>query len=466
MNTTTFYKGISWLLILNLLIKPIWIFAIDRKVQILIGNASYGEYFSINNFCLVLYVLADAGISNMLNQKLSFYKEYDLKKLWTAKIILTALYIIISLFIGWLNHLDIELLFYVVFIQALTSFLVFTRSIITAHQLFMTDAIISIIDKTLMIIICGIIIYSFATSMNLMVFLKVQLFCTAAALLVSLFFALKKEYKQSHVPINLKTILIQLLPFSLILFLMSVHYRLDGFLLLRLFPGNGAEESGIYAKGYRLLDAGNMVGYLAASFLMPFIARNYNDTTLIKSTVSIVGQSILIISFSAVLFFLTFGSWIDLHLYKASINYDIEVLQLCMLALPGYYLVHIYSSVLTAKGDYWRLIRILIVSVLVNLIANLVLIPLYGALGCCVSAILSQYFCGIWLFIKAKLLDRNFGKQIILSILFIAVLLSLCMAGKKLAIDGWIILGIGGIVTLLFILFRVLHWRKSLVSLS
>jgi len=466
MKTTTFYKGISWLLILNLLIKPIWIFAIDRKVQILIGNTAYGEYFSINNFCLVLYVLADAGISNMLNQKLSFYKEYDLKKLWTAKIILTTLYVIISLFIGWLNHLDIELLLYVVLIQALTSFLVFTRSIITAHQLFMTDAIISIIDKTLMIIICGTIIYSFAASMNLMVFLKVQLFCTAAALLVSLFFALRKEYKQSHVPINLKTVLIQLLPFSLILFLMSVHYRLDGFLLLKLFPGNGAEESGIYAKGYRLLDAGNMVGYLAASFLMPFIARNYNHTTLIKRTVSIVGQSILTISFSVVLFFLIFGSWIDMHLYKVSINYDIEVLQLCMLALPGYYLVHIYSSVLTAKADYWRLINVLIVSVLVNLIANLILIPLYGALGCCVSAILSQYLCGIWLFIRAKLKDQNFGKQIILSILFIGFLLSLYMSGKKLAIDGWIILGIGGIVTLLFILFRVLHWRKSLVSLS
>jgi O-antigen/teichoic acid export membrane protein len=317
-----------------------------------------------------------------------------------------------------------------------------------------------------MIIICGTIIYSFAASMNLMVFLKVQLFCTAAALLVSLFFALRKEYKQSHVPINLKTVLIQLLPFSLILFLMSVHYRLDGFLLLKLFPGNGAEESGIYAKGYRLLDAGNMVGYLAASFLMPFIARNYNHTTLIKRTVSIVGQSILTISFSVVLFFLIFGSWIDMHLYKVSINYDIEVLQLCMLALPGYYLVHIYSSVLTAKADYWRLINVLIVSVLVNLIANLILIPLYGALGCCVSAILSQYLCGIWLFIRAKLKDQNFGKQIILSILFIGFLLSLYMSGKKLAIDGWIILGIGGIVTLLFILFRVLHWRKSRVSLS
>jgi len=139
---------------------------------------------------------------------------------------------------------------------------------------------------------------------------------------------------------------------------------------------------------------------------------------------------------------------------------------LCMLTLPAYYLVHIYSSVLTAKGDYWKLIRVLIVCLFVNLIGNLILIPLYGALGCCFSAIVSQYLCGTWLFLKSKLQDQNFGKQFFQSGLFIAFIMAIYVTGKKLAIDGWIILGIGGIVTLLFILFRVLHWRKSLVSLS
>ena len=468
MKTTTFYKGISWLLILNLLIKPVWIFAIDRKVQILIGNAAYGEYFSINNFCLVLYVLADAGISNLLNQKLSFHKEYDLKKLWAAKFILTALYIFVSILIGWLNHLNIELLLYVVIIQALTSFLVFTRSIITAHQLFMTDALISIIDKLLMIILCGASIYSFTHTITLFLFLKIQLFCTTAALLISLIIVFNKQYKQSHVSLHLKSVLIQLIPFSLIIFLMSVHYRLDGFLLLKLLHGNGAEESGIYAKGYRLLDAGNMVGYLAASFLVPFIARNHNDPTLIKRTISVVGQSILSLAFSAVLFFLFFGSWIDLHFYNVQISYDTAVLQLCMLALPAYYLVHIYSSVLTAKGSYWQLIRVLIVCVLINIIANLILIPKYGALGCCIAALLSQYICGCWLLIKSKLLRSpgEYGILFIRSGIFILLLLTLFMAGKKLDIDGWIILGIGGIVTLLFIVFRILQWRKNLVSLT
>jgi Membrane protein involved in the export of O-antigen and teichoic acid len=467
MKTTSFYKGISWLLILNLLIKPIWIFAIDRKVQILIGNAAYGEYFSINNFCLLLYVFADAGISNMLNQKLSFYKEYDLKKLWAAKIILTAFFIIISIFIGWLNHLNIEILLYVVFIQTLTSFLVFTRSIITAHQLFMTDAMISIIDKSLMILFCGILIYSFAHTIDIFLFLKIQLLCTGSAFIVSLFFAINKNYNHSYVQINLKSVLVQLLPFALILFLMSLHYRLDGFLLLKLFHGNGAEESGIYARGYRLLDAGNMIGYLFASFLLPFIARHHNNAVLIKRTVSVIGQSILIAASSAVLFFLVFGSWIDLHFYNSENNYEIEILQLCMAALPAYYMVHIYSSVLTAKGDYWKLIHVLIVCVLINLLANLLLIPEYGALGSCLSALLSQYVCGFWLLIKVRLANSTeYRMRLIQPGLFIILLLALYLSGKKLAIDGWIILGIGGIVTLLFILFRILSWRKNLVSLS
>lgn len=465
MKTTSFYKGISWLLILNLLIKPIWIFAIDRKVQLLIGNVAYGQYFSITNYALVLYVVADAGISNMLNQKLSFYREYDLKKLWLTKIGLTGLYFIIVILTGWLNHLNLQPLIYIVSIQALTSFLVFTRAIITARQLFMTDALVSIIDKSLMIIICGIIIYSFTGTMDLKLFLKIQLFCTAAALLVSFIFIFTNQNREGHTSINLRSVLYHLLPFSLILFLMSVHYRLDGFLLLKLFHGNGAEESGIYAKGYRLLDAGNMVGYLAASFLMPFMARNHNDPLLIKRTVSVVIQAILALAFSAVLFFMVFGSWIDLHFYNAVIQYEIPVLQLCMLTLPAYYLVHIYSSVLTAKGDYWKLNRVLIVSVLVNIAFNLILIPHCGALGCCISAIISQYLCGILLYSKARLglNNRSFSNQLIQFVLFIVVLLGFYYIGRKFSVDGWIILGIGGIVTLLFILFRILHWRKQFV---
>ena len=39
-----FIKNIIFLLFLNLLVKPFWILGIDREVQNLLGDASYGTY--------------------------------------------------------------------------------------------------------------------------------------------------------------------------------------------------------------------------------------------------------------------------------------------------------------------------------------------------------------------------------------------------------------------------------------
>src|SRR5206468_8919183 len=107
-----------------------------------------------------------------------------------------------------------------------------------------------------------------------------------------------------------------------IIFLMSLHYRMDGFLLLKLFHGNGAFESGIYAKGYRLLDASNMVGYLAASFLVPFIARNKSDATLINFTTTSLLHIILSIALAILSFVFVFAPWIELNVYHSNSIYE------------------------------------------------------------------------------------------------------------------------------------------------
>ena len=94
--------------------------------------------------------------------------------------------------------------------------------------------------------------------------------------------------------------------------LMSFHYRFDGFLLERI---SGAEEAGKYAGAYRLLDAANMIGYLFASFLLPYIARN-RDNGMITTNVVLNVRHVLIvfaITVSGIVIFL--APWIQKVLY-------------------------------------------------------------------------------------------------------------------------------------------------------
>jgi O-antigen/teichoic acid export membrane protein len=286
MKSIRFFKSLSLLIILNLLVKPVWLFFIDRQVQLTVGYEEYGKYFAILNLSYVLFFLSDIGIGNMLNQRVAKHLPVNTVQLLRIKTVLLLGYFIIFCFIGWLTHIsDWEILLLVIVIQMLTSLLIFFRNIVTANQYFGADACFSVIDKMLMIIFCGGILYtSFFGKISLLLFLQIQAGCTALTVTVSFFFIQMRKLITKAGKQNIDSIIKQVLPFALITLLMSVHYRLDGFLLERMY-NNGALEAGIYASAYRLLDASNMVGYLASSFLIAFVARNMAEKQTLEDAI-------------------------------------------------------------------------------------------------------------------------------------------------------------------------------------
>src|SRR6476660_8446712 len=75
------------------------------------------------------------------------------------------------------------LLLYITGIQLLNSVFVFLRSVVSARQYFTTDAWLSVLDKSLMILLCGVFLYLpwVFGHINLLRFLQVQLACTGIA---------------------------------------------------------------------------------------------------------------------------------------------------------------------------------------------------------------------------------------------------------------------------------------------
>jgi len=467
MKSIRFFKGLSWLLILNILVKPVWLFLIDRKVQTTLGYEAYGRYFSILNLSYVLFFLSDIGISNMLNQRMADGKPVNVVQLLRIKAVLLMIYFVVFSFVGWLTHIsDWSILLYVLVIQCLASLLIFFRNVISANQYFVTDALLSVIDKTLMILFCGSILYtSFLGKISLLLFLQIQSGCTAIAVLFSFVFILKKKLIARATKEKIENIVKQVLPFALIILLMSVHYRLDGFLLERIHP-NGAMEAGIYASAYRLLEAGNMVGYLASSFLVAFVARNQKDKRSLEDAVLNTRHLLMFAALGVVSFVIMFASWINQVLYYSNSNYNSLVIQLCIASFPGYCLVHVYGSVLTGLARFNQFIFILVASVLLNIFLNVVLISYEGALGCCIAALVSQYFCGIaTLILSTNALDLSLNRKSIFMYFLFAMLLSLFFYfGKDALINVWIILGIAVFVSLLFLFTQLSIFKKFFVS--
>lgn len=463
MRRAAFFKGLSWLIVLNLLVKPVWIFAIDRAVQNEVGNAVYGTYFSLFNLSYVLLFIADAGLSNMLNQRLAAEEKVSAGQLLQIKFLLLLFYVVACCLTGWLTHIsEWTVLFYVIGIQVLTSMFVFLRSLITAHQYFRADAFFSVADKSLMVLLCGTIFYGIVAQITIVRFLQLQ--TASLALTVSAAFFFVRQYKL--LPIENRqhnsAVLKFTAPFAAIILLMSLHCRLDAFLLERLHA-NGATEAGIYAAAYRLLDAGNTAGWLAASFLVPFIARNKRGRSTVASVVLTVRHALLFLSVSVVVLVMQFAPWLQKVLYHNNEGYQIQVLQYCLLCLPAYYLVHVYGAVLTATSKFVVFLKILGGCVIFNVVMNVYLVPKYGAFGCCLTALVSQYTCGIALMLASgKKLRLPLGFKWLFGYLFWAgALYGMLWAGKSTGLSLWIILAAFFLGATVFFATQKAFFRKA-----
>src|SRR6056297_2068134 len=161
-----FITNLLLLLFLNLLIKPFWIFGIDRTVQNLVGDAHYGLYFALFNFSMLLNILLDLGITNYNNRNIArhnFLLPKHFSNIVGLKMLLAIVYAVFSLTVAFVigySKVQFHLLFFLIFNQFLISFTLYLRSNISALHHFRTDSFISVMDRALMIIICGILLFT------------------------------------------------------------------------------------------------------------------------------------------------------------------------------------------------------------------------------------------------------------------------------------------------------------------
>jgi O-antigen/teichoic acid export membrane protein len=424
----SFFQSLGLLFLLNLLVKPAWIFFADRPMQLQEG-AAYGIYFSSSLLALLLSVLADIGLSQYFTREAAARPEKAKEVfalVFPVKIIFTLVYLVVAFLIAFLAGLnDYGLVFLTVMTQAANSWLLFFRGCITAGQRFKTDAWVSVFDKLLLfLIVAGILYLPLGFVINLYWFAGLQAITAWTTVLVAVWL-IKDWFSVRIVGLykQISPLLLQALPYAVLVLSMSVLYRQDGFLLERIHS-NGAAEATRFASGYRLFDTANMAGYLVASFLLPFLARQSFNQPVCLETIRKTRQFLIIPLLALVVLAGFYQRWLLQLLYHEDNTANARILFFCILALPGAALVHIYGTVLTAYGEVKLFTRITILFVLIQLGGNIFLVPVYGADAVCKLFACTQWAYGIMLLIfcfKKRYADLKW-KDIYVPVLFVAFL--------------------------------------------
>lgn len=409
---------------LNLLIKPLWIFGIDITVQNTVGASEYGFYFSLFNFSLLLNIFLDLGITNFNNRNIARYNQLLSKhfsNIIGLKFLLGILYLILivigALFIGY-NHRQLTFLLVLAGNQFLLSLILYMRSNISGLQLFKTDSILSILDRSLMILFVGYLLIYYSDSFRIDWLIYSQ---SASYLITALivFFIIKYKSIGLKLNFNFKFFLVILkksYPYALLVLLMSSYTRIDSIMLERMLE-DGTTQAGIYAHGFRILDAASQYALLFSVLLLPMFSKMLVNKEKISQLAKISFLLLVIPAIIIAINLFFFKTDIIYILYNEHIIESSKVFGILILGFVPIATSYIFGTLLTANGNLRELNLMAVTGLVLNLILNFILIPQMKAYGAAIASLSTQLLtAGIQVYIAHRVFGFKIRYKILISI--------------------------------------------------
>lgn len=373
---------------------------LDNKVQDTIGHESYGIYAALFSLSFLFATLSDLGVNQYVTKKLA--REPDkIDEIFPAalglKLLLLILYpafmTVVGLVLGY-GWSELYYLWLLSFFQGGVQLILFFRANFQAHQNFFIDSFTSVLDKLLLIVFLLVL---FQIRITVEDFIYARLFSVIAAGII-LFVLYSTTYGWGKPTIDIDKlfpIIRQSIPFAMITVLYSFNERVDQVLIERLL---GGMESGLYAGAYRWLDAIMMYLWIVLPLFFARFAFLKNDRATLDRTFK-TGHIIAFLPMCLASGFVFLYPEKMFLLFKNSTTEEIaimsNVLKILFVAALLHGLFAIYSTLLTSIGYEKPTSIMILLSVLLNIVLNLVFVPLYGINASAWATVVSTVFLSL-----------------------------------------------------------------------
>lgn len=394
-------SGLFWVLLANLLVKPFWILGVEVGVQNAVGDKAYGFYAALFSFSYIFNILLDLGITNFNTRNIAQHPQLigkHLSGILGIKVLLLGLYLMVTFSVGLMmgyGSEEFRLLALLTLCQFLNSLILYLRSNFEGLLLFKWDSLFSVLDRVLMILICGCLLWGpLRERFNIYWFVYAQLIAYGlTALLAFVVIARKAQFRRLRW--NWRFFLVILrksAPFALLVLLMASYNRIDPILLRRLASD---ADAGIYAGAFRLLDALTMVCYLVSVPLLPVFSKLCKEKKSVEGTVRLVFWPLMLFAVGTAVGCMVFAEpLMDLLYHERGMLY-VPVFRVVIFGIIPIGLTYIFGTLLTASGHLRQLNIFAALSLVLNVVVNLLLIPHFGAVGSAWASLTAQSFMAL-----------------------------------------------------------------------
>ena len=474
-----FIRNVIFLIAVNLIIKPFYVFGIDRTVQNTVQEGTYGLYAVFVNLTFLLSIIGDFGLQNYNNRNIAQHR-FLIHKYFPGLLILKsflslAFFVILIITANILGYsVDVfPLLLLIGLNQVLVSFILFLRSNISGLGFYWRDSLISVLDKTLLIFVTGYLLWFEPSKANFQIewFVQAQTFTLILTAIIAFGLVKRRLFSLnfSWKPRIYLVILKKSYPFALIIFLMTAYSRIDSIMIERLLP-NGRIDADFYASAYRLLDASNMIGFLFAGLLLPMFSRMFklgeNPRDLVRLSLGLIWSGAIALAIATFFFRIEIMAF----LYVGGNAYSSAILGWLILSFIAVSGTYIYGTLLTAHGSLTHLNTLFLVGLILNFLMNLVWIPSHKGVGAAQATCITQFLMfGGQVYYSIKLVGLKVDFKMILKPLFyIGILIVSALLIREFTLLPWgvnylIILAIGLVAS---IGLRLLDLEKIIFLIS
>jgi len=346
------------------------------------GASGYGDFTKITTFVAIFYLFADFGMNAIFIQQSENKHAYPI--LFTLRVIASTMLMFLTLAIlaflpssgsqGYSTLVKFGIILFaptILFQSLITT----ANAVFQKHLRYELATIAIAIGSLLSLVIIWFSTTIFLPSAGIISSVIALALGSCVSAVDALWFS--KKYGGSLTftwqPKEMINFLKLAAPLGLTLFCNVIYFRADNIILTIT---RSTEDVGFYGFAYKLFEFPLVIPTFFMNAAFPILLMTINDKQrfikrIKKSAFLLAGIGMII---SGIGFFLT----PYLSLVRPEFVHSAPLLRILLLGLPIFFLTSLTMWTLIAKKMLWQLFTIYIVSMVINVMANIFLTPTYG----------------------------------------------------------------------------------------